>query len=289
MVIKMKIRKIIIIAASILTVYMCGCSAAGPEYFDVVTETVERNWTSDEFEWWPTNVLLREQNNTVILHGGGSVKQGVLDYYIRDDDMYYQFDLSEQFPGHEQWEWMNVGAFRKPEDNITFLCMYDFDWENARTPDLIIVEFPAEHPENYTAQLYTLGEEDSFLIDVTCCYSLGDSIYMMWRDNHGKDRLCAIQQDKGQLQDLGDETALLEQYARGKSSASFVGQYCVLSENDGVTIYGADVREASDMPPVSYVLMAVKEGKPLAGIHYDLMLNEAPKAVLEQFQAQENE
>lgn len=78
----MKIRKIITIVVGIFTLTMCGCSAAKSEYFDSITETVESNWSSDEFEWWPTNVLLNEQNNTVILHGGGSVKQGVLDYHV---------------------------------------------------------------------------------------------------------------------------------------------------------------------------------------------------------------
>lgn len=278
----MKIRKISMVTICILTILMCGCSVTEPEYFGSVTETIERNWTNDEFAWWPMNVLIKEQ--CLMLDGGGHEENGVFIYYVREDDASYQFDLSEQLTAHGQQDWQNAGAFRRLEDNTTFLCWYDFDIDHTRMPDLAIVEFPAEHPENYTAQFYMLEPEDSFSVSApSCCYSLGDWIYVMWHDNQGKDRLCAIQQDKGQIEDRSEETALLEQYAREKTSASCVGQYCVLSENGRVTIYGADIREANDMPPVSLALIAVEEGKILAGMYYDLTQDEMPKAVLEQF------
>lgn len=278
----MKIRRIIVIAISILTILMCGCSTTEPEYFDSITETIERNWTNDERSWWPMNVLISEQ--CLMLDGGGHEENGDFIYYVREDDASYQFDLSEQFTAYGQQDWQNAGAFRRKEDNATFLCWYNFDIDNTRTPNLAIVEFPAEHPENYTAQFYMLEPEDSFSVSApSCCYSLGDWIYVMWHDNQGKDRLCAIQQDKGQIEDRSEETALLEQYAREKTSASCVGQYCVLSENDHVTIYGADIRQANDMPPVLLVLITVEEGKILAGMYYDLTQDEMPKAVLEQF------
>lgn len=278
----MKIRRIIVIAISILTILMCGCSTTEPEYFDSITETIERNWTNDERSWWPMNVLISEQ--CLMLDGGGHEENGDFIYYVREDDASYQFDLSEQFTAYGQQDWQNAGAFRRKEDNATFLCWYNFDIDNTRTPFLAIVEFPAEHPENYTAQFYMLEPEDSFSVSApSCCYSLGDWIYVMWHDNQGKDRLCAIQQDKGQIEDRSEETALLEQYAREKTSASCVGQYCVLSENDHVTIYGADIRQANDMPPVLLVLITVEEGKILAGMYYDLTQDEMPKAVLEQF------
>ena len=279
----MKIKKIIMIVVGLLTVSMCGCSAAEPEYFDSITKTVENNWTNDALKWWPMNALIKEQSDTLALDGGGHEEQGIFVYYVREDDTYYEFDLSDQQTARGQQDWQHAGAFRRQTDDTTFLCWHNFDIENSTTPDLAIVEFPAKHPENYTAQFYTLGTEDSFSICVNDCYILGDSIYVMWRDNQGQDRLCAIQQDEGQIQDLGKETALLKQYAVEKSSASFVGQYCVLSENDGVTIYGADIREADDMPPISLVFMAVKDGKTIAGLYYDLTLDEAPEIALEQF------
>ena len=279
----MRNKKFNILSVCILTIYMCGCSSTESVYFDSVDEAVDRNWSSEEFRSWPANVLLKELNNTMVLDGGGREADGVLTYYVREDDTYYQFDLSEQLSDHGQQSWQDAGAFRTPEDNTTILCWYDFDIDDTKTPDLAIVEFPTEHPEDYTAQFYALRSEDAFSIDVLHCYSLGDSVYVMWHDNQGRDRLSVIQQAKGQIQDCSEETTLLEQYAKEKSTVSYIGQYCVLLENNGVTVYSADVREAADRPPVSLVFMAIKDGKPLAGLYYDLTQNEMPKVVPEQF------
>ena len=264
-------------------IHMCGCSATESENFDFVTEAVERNWSSEELSTWPANVLLKELNNTIVLDGGGHETDGVFTYYVREDDTYYQFDLSGLLSDHGQQSWQDAGAFRNPEDNTTILCWHDFDIDDAKTPDLAIVEFPTGHPEDYTAQFYVLRSEDAFSIYVINCYSLGDSIYVMWHDNQGRDRLSVIQQAEGQIQDRSEETTLLEQYAKEKSTVSYIGQYCVLLENNGVTVYSADVREADDMLPVSLVFMAVKDGKPLAGMYYDLTLDEMPEIAPEQF------
>ena len=48
-------------------------------------------------------------------------------------------------------------------------------------------------------------------------------------------------------------------------------------------IYGADIREADDMPPISLVFMAVKDEKTIAGLYYDLTSDDAPEIALEQF------
>lgn len=272
----MKMNRYVFLLAGIVIISLCGCSDKDSEYFATVTEAVGQTWTGGGLWAWPINDIREKLSDTIALDGGGHEEDGIFVYYIREDDVYYQFDLSKQISNTGQRSWQDAGAFRNKEDNTTFLFWYDFDIDNTKTPDLAVVEFAADDPENYVAQLYELKSEDTFSTFVNGCYGMGDILYVMWHDNQGNDRLSAIDHEKGQIQDLSKETLLVEAYAKEHSSASYVGQYCVLSESDSVTVYGADVREASDVPPVSLVFMAVKDGNQIAGRCYDLTSDEIP-------------
>lgn len=73
-----------------------------------------------------------------------------------------------------------------------------------------------------------------------------------------------------ELKDLSTKTELLKECAKEKLSVIGACNYCVPSETDDMTIYGAEVREASDMPATAVALMAMKDDEPIAYMNVDL-------------------
>lgn len=247
-----------------LVYLLCGCAGEDKyqNYFEFVSKIAKEKGNLGN---------VREFTCDIILTGGGREADGVFTYYINEDDAYYHFDLSEQLTETEQVNWEAAAAFRREEKNTTCVCWRAISLDGTKTPNLAVVEFVTDNPQMYTTNLYTI-QGNGVVTDINC-YGFNNLVYVMWCDS-GQDRLSVIEHNKRELRDLSIETELLEEYAKEKLSAIYIGNYCVLSEVDNVIVYGAEVREASDMPVTEIVLMAIKDGVPVDYMSIDLMAKE---------------
>ncbi|MCD8037779.1 MAG: hypothetical protein LUE96_01630 [Lachnospiraceae bacterium] len=244
---------------------LCGC-AAEENYFSSVTEMAKQLKDSGVDGELLISDFLDSMCDTQ-LTGGAHEKDGIFTYYINEDDAYYEFDLSELTDETEKQYWTQAGAFRRADENATYLCWSNFDLQGNVNPahDLAVVRFDTDDPADYEVWIYSLETENALNTDISC-YGLGDSLYVMWRDTQGMDRLGVIESDMGEIRDLSAELSFLKEYVEKEFSGDLIKEalpwsYCVLAQDNGVVIYGADVREASDMPNMGLAFMAVSDGE----------------------------
>lgn len=271
-------KKKILLFTGILALLLCGCSgdkndANYPPYFEPIVQKLEAAWTGGNTDWSPVTELKEIQCDTG-LDNGGSEEDGIFTCYIRADDAYYTFDLSFLLTdaGAEEWQWDSAGVFRNEETGKTYVCYHDFNYMNLageRDPELILVEFETENPADYQASSYAVEPRGSF--SWYCdCYRMGDKLYLA---SDGK--LGVIDLNSKAVSDLQEEYAAVEAYAREIIEAHYHSggmSLCrAILEQDGITVYAAEIVEANDTPAMGLIFVAFQDAKPIAYMNVDLM------------------
>ena len=180
----------------------------------------------------------------------------------------------------DEWDWASAGAFSDEEQGKTYLCYYDFnDLTNAgeRDPQLILVEFDTDAPENYQATPYSVEPRDIFS---WYCegYRIGENLYIA-----GQEELGAIDLNTKEFRYCREEKALAEEYAKKVMGEEYAMYYLRtfrgMLEQDDVTVYSAEIAEANDVPAVGMVFVAVRDHQPIAYMHIDLIAEDIAQGI----------
>lgn len=241
-----------------------------PSYFRPIVQVLETSWKREGIEWEGVRVI-RDATSDPQLTNGASQKNGIFKCYIYEDEKYYTFDLNKQFEGTEQclWNWDTAYISRRQEGEKTYACWYDFDKDGVRKPDLVFIQFTTDTPGDYQADLYSFKPDEEFgwYID---CYKLGDNIYVMGKDYNSDNRLVGINVNSRHYYYFKKELVYLNNYVKEKKlDVNSISNFCVILQQEDVTVFAADIRDGNDAPATGIVLMAIKEGKPIAYMSVD--------------------
>lgn len=137
-------------------------------------------------------------------------------------------------------------------------------WD-SRHPQILLIEFSDEKPEDYQLFPYRMDDPSSFP-DLDFCYYLGNNIYF-GRDN----ALAAIDLTDKEVTFFREEYALIKEYAAQEFESEIYRPWLFNAtfELDDVTVYSAEVSECIDIPPVGMVFMACREGEVIGYMKVD--------------------
>ena len=231
----------------------------------------------------PTSSLMEALCDSGVTNGGREENGLFISYieYEKDTEPEFVFfRLKELLTDAEadEWDWASAGAFLDEEQGKTYLCYYDFnDLTNAgeRDPQLILVEFDTEDPENYQATPYAVEPRNIFS---WYCegYRIGDDLYIA-----GQEELGAIDLNTKEFRYCREEKSWAEEYAQkvyGEGSY-YLRAFRGILEQDDVTVYSAEVAEAIDVPAVGMVFVAVRGNQPIAYMSVDLTAEDITQGV----------
>lgn len=284
-----------VLLISILTILflLCGCSAEKteekyPEYFEPIVQETENMWEEKNSEANSLYMICSRLNGYDYgIENGGHEENGTFICYIQEDDEYYSFDMKEHITESDEWAWESIGVFREEENNRTYIVYVDFNqWgEIDRNPQLILIEFDTDNPENYQGTSYTV-EPGGIVSDVGDCYRIGGSIYLGGIVHMSTEvGNIVINLETKELSYRSAEYAALKSYAqkiideteweKPRSMSCFTA----MSEKDGVMVYGAKISEGFDAPADILVFAAFKDGEPIAYMSVDLSEDELSEAL----------
>ena len=282
---KRKIARLLVLSTLILSFYGCASGKADqtyPSYFEPVIQELTTGWT-DYREGHPTSGLMDVFCDGGMFNGGREENGLFISYieYEKDTEpKFVFFRLKELLTDAEadEWDWASAGAFLDEEQGKTYLCYYDFnDLTNAgeRDPQLILVEFDTEDPENYQATPYAVEPRNIFS---WYCegYRIGDDLYIA-----GQEELGAIDLNTKEFRYCREEKSWAEEYAQkvyGEGSY-YLRAFRGILEQDDVTVYSAEVAEAIDVPAVGMVFVAVRGNQPIAYMSVDLTAEDITQGV----------
>lgn len=271
-----KVKKYLTICISILSAVLCGCSAkieetTIPEYFEPIVQELNKageNRIPIMNTWQEPGIAITEEYTDKV-------------YTCEIDGQEYHFDLSELLGDAEEWHWTAAGIFEDAEDKI-YICLHDYNvmYEDGRTqsPELLLIEFSTSHPENYKMEPYEVEPTNLFGWDVTC-YRLGNDLYI------GEEtELAAIDLDTKELRYCREEekvvSDLVEENYGEKGYYPFL--FRAIWEENGVTVYSAQISEAIDMDAAATIFIAFQDEKMLSYMLVDAETNSIEKLVTEE-------
>lgn len=256
-----------IIATVVVVLVVAGLTAAGliyfgrmkngsdyPEYFSHAVDLIlaqeeqeEGNWPWVISDWWTDGeeCIRYDYMNKV--------------FTCTTDAGTYSFDLSGVLDGDDEWVWCFGGLF--PDDNGTkYLLLYDFSYmdhleeEWNLQPQLILVEFSADKPEEYTLTAYETDPSDFYWPN--SCYLLEDKIYIS-----SDAALASIDLKTGDMYFFSEEAETAAEYALEYFGEDYRTWYFnAVYEEDGVTVLSAMVSRANDESPTGAMFLAYEDG-----------------------------
>lgn len=235
---------------------LCGCASekatnSYPSYFVPIVEQLE-------------------------IHGQYASTNNFLDAFcdrgVTETDS-SEFDWKPYIGDTEEENWLVAGTFRLEEGNKTYQCWYDtgrwyevafLNQTKKDVPQLFLVEY--EDSEVHQVTPYIVEPEGEF--SWYCgCYRIGEKLYIA-----GDEELAVIDLHNMELRYCKEEQAAVEQYAQ-----EIIGEkpyhvffFRAVFEQDGVTVYSAEISEANDMLPVGMIFVAVQNKEPIAYMNVDL-------------------
>lgn len=271
---------------SILIFALCGCGSEEtdqdcPPYFQTILQEFTTDWMDYSVGGHPTSSLMEALCDSGVTNGGRE-EDGIFTCFIKQDNdaegEYASFDLKELLTDAEEWNWASAGAFCDEDKGKTYICYYDFnDLTEAgeRDPQLILVEFDTEDPENYQATPYAVEPRNIFS---WYCegYRIGDDLYIA-----GQEELGAIDLNTKEFRYCSEEKSWAEEYAQkvfGEGSY-YLRAFRGILEQDDVAVYSAEVAEAIDVPAVGMVFVAVRGNQPIAYMSVDLTAEDITQGV----------
>lgn len=282
---KRKIARLLVLSTLILSFYGCASGKADqtyPSYFEPVIQELTTGWT-DYREGHPTSGLMDAFCDGGMFNGGreeNGLFISYIEYEKNTEPEFVFFRLKELLTDAEadEWDWASAGAFLDEEQGKTYLCYYDFnDLTNAgeRDPQLILVEFDTEDPENYQATPYAVEPRNIF--SWYCeCYRIDDNLYVA-----GEDTLGVINLSTGEFDYCRDEYALAEEYAQKVigEETYYMRTFRAILQQDDVTVYSAEIAEANDSPAVGMIFVAIRDNQPIAYMSVDLTAEDITQGV----------
>lgn len=277
-------KKVILLLTTMLLI-LGGCGKQTiPPYFESIVQEMETNWESsgDSLSTYGLTEVFCDKG----LSNGGRQEDGIFTCFIQGGDLgdgeYFQFDLSNQLPASEEWEWSSAGAFLDEEQG--YVLFYDFNMLTAageRDPQLMLVEFSIDNPEEYQATPYSVSPRETF--SWYCeSYRIGNDLYI-----RGQDDLAVINLDTKEFRMCSEEYTIAETYAQKVITENYATEekpyymlfFRAISEKDDVVVYAAEISEASDVPGEGIIIVAFKENDPIAYMHVDLRAEDISKAL----------
>ncbi len=270
-----KVKKKIVLTLGLFLLFCGGCSAEEPEddcpaYFEPIVQKLEECRRTGE----GLSSALRLEAQTY--KGGGKYEDKVYYYYI-DDENYIPVDLGDVLQGEEEWDWSTAGVIQDEQKNRTYVLLHDFNMGSSaeppqeRDPQLILLDFDADNPEDYSITTYNTDPRNLFAWDMWV-YKVGDYIYFANIPNNTV--LAELDPGTKELRYCLDEYAYTKKCA--ELNIDGFADYHMYSfgaelERDGVYVYGGYISVADDIGlPVGMVATAYKDGRPIAYLTADL-------------------
>lgn len=279
-------KKVILLLTTMLLI-LGGCGKQTiPPYFESIVQEMETNWESsgDSLSTYGLTEVFCDKG----LSNGGRQEDGIFTCFIQGGDLgdgeYFQFDLSNQLPASEEWEWSSAGAFLDEEEEQGYVLFYDFNMLTAagvRDPQLMLVEFSIDNPEEYQATPYSVSPRETFSWHCES-YRIGNNLYI-----RGQDDLAVINLDTKEFSMCSEEYTIAEAYAQKVIAENYATEgksyymlfFRTINEKDDVVVYAAEISEASDVPGEGIIFVAFKENEPIAYMHADLRVEDISKAL----------
>ena len=258
-------KNILLILVFIFT--LSGCSASKDEnnadatdYFVPVIN--ELKLSSGEMipimdAWWDEGVPYSEEYSNKI-------------YTCHIGENTFTFDLAEELVNGEQWYWKTAGIFYNEAEDRIYICLHDYNvlYEDHRVqePQLLIIEFSGEQPQKYEVWSYTVEPPYLFGWDVIC-YRMQDNVFIV-----GENELAVIDLDSMHLRYCKEEYSTVEKCIEKEFGEEPYHMFLfrAVLEQDGMTVYSAEIAEAIDMPPIAMIYAAYRENNLIAYMIVDL-------------------
>ena len=257
---------------------LSGCSAKMskqdyqdyPDYFTPIIQEIKADGSgvglySVMDKWWDKN-LCDSLNTGQYVYGEYAGKE----YICEINGESYSFDLQDELMGTGKWNWWMAGVFFDEEEDMVYICLNNaflYYEDIVQTPQLLLIEFPTEKPEEYQVWSYEVEPQNLFGGEVRKCYRLGDNIFIA-----GEEELVSIDLNTKQLRYCNEEHLALVNFVNqkyggeGHQPVFFRAVY----EQGGVTVYSVHVSEAFDIQPVAVVYAAVQNEKIISYMSIDL-------------------
>lgn len=253
-----------------------------PEYFSSIVQEIEASRDAirelpfySMSKWWEDSI------------GVGAYADKVFTCYI--DGEYYPFDLKDELTDSQEWKWIAAGVFHREGENRVYACLNDFNAvpsgmeQIVRNPQLLLIEFSTDEPQNYNVTPYTVEPYGAFVWVDGMCYRIGNNIYI--KSKSAQYDLGVINLDTKQFHYCVDEYSAMEEYAEKFIQEKYAGEnYAMYSlsgtfEQDGVIVYSATITEASDVAPVGIVFSAYRDNDLIAYMGVDLTTDEVENGI----------
>lgn len=232
-----------------------------PEYFIPIVQELEALWDSEEDVRNYAADKWREEEVT----SGGSYENKTFTCLIEGE--VFSFDLEEKLSNEKVWHWELAGTFRYAEK--TYVCLYDMNFlyeeNHTQSPQLLLIEFLNDAPESYEITSYSV--EPSYIVSwLNSCYRIGDTIYIA-----GEKELVAINLNTKELRYCRDEYLFAEKCSKEicEIKECNIFHFRAILEQDGVTIYSAEVSRASDELPVGRIFVAYEANTAVSYMYVD--------------------
>lgn len=241
-----------------------------PDYFTPIIQEIKADDSgvglySVMDRWWDRN-LCDSLKAGQYVYGEYAGKE----YICEINGESYSFDLQDALVGTGKWNWWMAGVFLDEEEGIVYICLNNaflYYEDIVQTPQLLLIEFPTEKPEEYQVWSYEVEPQNLCGGEVRKCYRLGNSIFIA-----GEEELVSIDLNTKQLRYYTEERLALENFVdkkygeEGYQAVFFRAVY----EQEGVTVYSVHVSEAFDVQPVAVVYVAVQNEEIISYMSIDL-------------------
>lgn len=217
--------------------------------------------------WWDKDIHgLLEDGKLEYVYGEYSDKE----YTCEIDEESYSFDLQDELVGDGKWNWWTAGTFFDEDNDMVYICLnnaFSYDEDMVQTPQLFLIEFSTEKPEEYQVWSYEVEPQNLFSAEVHKCYCLRDKIFIA-----GQTGDVSIDLNTKRLRYYTKERLALEDFVNekygeeGYQAVFFRAVY----EQDGITVYSVHVSEAFDIQPVAVVYAAIQNEKVISYMSIDL-------------------
>ncbi len=248
----------------IMVPLLCGCSSNGQEYPEYFAPIVRELETSPE---------------TIIPVMDVKWDKGI-DYYSDEyankiyacsiNNVEYEFSLEDELESAKQWHWSTAGIF-SGEEEMTYICLNDntvmYGDDIPQSPQLLLIEFSTNKPEEYQVWSYTVEPVYAFGWDVIC-YQLQNHIYIA-----GEKELASINLDTKEYDCYNEEYAYAEKYIKDKYGEEpyHIFYFRAVLEQDDVIVYSVEVDESFDeLSPIGMLYVAFRDHNPIANMYVDL-------------------
>lgn len=240
----------------VLSACLVGCTGTkGADYKKELKEVVAFQKEAVSSSRWEESIA-----------PGGKYENKVFSCYI--DGEWVDFDLSEELTAADEWDWTVAGVFRREGEEKTYVCLRDINMqrETVQVPQLMLLEFDTENPQEYTLYPYELENPQVFGWEVDACYRMEEEIYVSFRNE-----TVAINTDTKELRNCEKEVAWLETYAADKAAdKESLHNFRAVSVKDGAVTYAAQISENFTDTAMKKVYVTVKDGEAKAYAYVEL-------------------